>query len=95
MEYQVYLWLVFSVGLSGTVHNHISHLPVCLVMQWYFSISLMCHTLFCSSTVSSGLNSLAAVVLEDFIKPWCRNRQMHLSEIRATLYSKLLGEQIC
>jgi len=43
------------------------------------------------STVSSGLNSLAAVVLEDFIRPWCRNRQMQLSEIRATLYSKLLA----
>ena len=44
------------------------------------------------STVSSGLNSLAAVVLEDFIKPWCTYRKKELSEIHATLYSKLLGE---
>ncbi|KAJ7382022.1 hypothetical protein OS493_037610 [Desmophyllum pertusum] len=36
-------------------------------------------------------NSLAAVVLEDFMKPWCRHRQKELSEIRATLYSKLLA----
>ncbi|KAL9963406.1 hypothetical protein ACROYT_G026916 [Oculina patagonica] len=43
------------------------------------------------STVSSGLNSLAAVVLEDFIKPFCRSRQMQLTEMRATLYSKLLA----
>ncbi|CAH3105507.1 unnamed protein product [Porites lobata] len=43
------------------------------------------------STVSSGLNSLAAVVLEDFIKPWCRYKKKELSEMHATFYSKLLA----
>lgn len=43
------------------------------------------------STVSSGLNSLAAVVLEDFIRPWTRYRQKELTETHATLYSKLLA----
>lgn len=43
------------------------------------------------STVSSGLNSLAAVVLEDFIKPFCAYRKGEISEMRATLYSKLLA----
>ena len=81
------------------------HLLVWLPMPIYWSLSLVLtilslihvpiNALFCSSTVSSGLNSLAAVVLEDFIKPWCRNRQIQLSEIRATLYSKLLGERTC
>ena len=44
--------------------------------------------------MSSGLNSLAAVVLEDFIKPWCRYKKKELSEMHATFYSKLLGQLI-
>ncbi|XP_068732400.1 sodium-coupled monocarboxylate transporter 1-like [Montipora capricornis] len=43
------------------------------------------------STVSSGLNSLAAVVLEDFMKPLWAYRRKELTEIEATLYSKLLA----
>ena len=40
------------------------------------------------STVSGGLNSLAAVTLEDFIKVYYRNE---LTEIKATRWSKLLA----
>ncbi len=43
------------------------------------------------STVSSGLNSLAAVCLKDFIQPFYKNDQ--LSEKRATNISKLLGKE--
>ena len=41
------------------------------------------------STVSSGLNSLAAVCLKDFIQPMYKIDQ--LSERRATNISRLLG----
>ena len=44
------------------------------------------------STVSSGLNSLAAVVLEDIIKPITRHKHEQLTDGRATFYSKLLGK---
>ena len=47
---------------------------------------------FFFSTVSSGLNSLAAVVLEDFMKPLCAYRNRELQEMQATFYSKLLGK---
>lgn len=47
---------------------------------------------FFSSTVSSGLNSLAAVVLEDFMKPFWAYRKRELTEMQATFYSKLLGK---
>ena len=40
------------------------------------------------STVSSGLNSLAAVTLEDFVRPMVGN----MSERKATIISKLLGK---
>ena len=46
------------------------------------------------STVSSGLNSLAAVVLQDFIKPINSYYNRQLSDQRATLYSKYLGDYI-
>lgn len=39
------------------------------------------------STVSSGLNSLAAVTLEDFVKPMTKD----MSDRKATIISKLLG----
>lgn len=56
------------------------------------SLHLHCQSLYLTlCTVSSGLNSLAAVVLEDFIRPWTRRQQKELSETRATLYSKLLA----
>ena len=58
---------------------------LCPVNYFWFTVLLY-------STVSSGLNSLAAVVLEDFIKPWCRYKKKELSEMHATFYSKLLGQ---
>ena len=46
--------------------------------------------LFCIfSTISSGLNSLAAVALTDFIKPLIAP---NMSEKKATNVSKLLGK---
>ena len=47
--------------------------------------------MFHDSTVSSGLNSLAAVVLQDIIKPFMKYRNVNLSDQRATQYSKVLG----
>lgn len=41
------------------------------------------------STISSGLNSLSAVVLQDLIKPYCAPK---VSDQRATLISKGLGK---
>jgi hypothetical protein len=47
------------------------------------------------STVSSGVNSLAAVVLEDVIKP-CHvtYRGRHLAESTAALVTKVFGNQL-
>lgn len=42
------------------------------------------------STISSAFNSLATVTMEDLVRPLFPG----LSESRATLVSKLLGEQI-
>lgn len=41
-----------------------------------------------SSTVSSVLNSLAAICLEDFVRPFCLP---HMSDARATNVSKILA----
>lgn len=41
------------------------------------------------STISSAFNSLATVTMEDLVRPHCPG----LSESRATLLSKLLGER--
>lgn len=60
-----------------------SHVIPGLFMACLFSGTL--------STVSSGLNSLAAVVLEDFMKPLCAYRNRELREMQATFYSKLLA----
>lgn len=40
------------------------------------------------STVSSGLNSLAAICLEDFVRPFCGRG---MSDARATNVSKFLA----
>jgi Na+/proline symporter len=42
---------------------------------------------YVNSTVSSGLNSLAAITLEDFVRPFMFKS---MSERRATLVSRLL-----
>lgn len=44
---------------------------------------------FVRSTLSSGLNSIAAVILQDNIKVFCFK---DLSESKATIVSKILGE---
>lgn len=43
------------------------------------------------STLSSGLNSLAAVFLEDFIKPFVNHRNFNISEIKLTQLSKFIA----
>ncbi len=43
------------------------------------------------STVSSGLNSLAAVFLKDFIVPYYAHKKMILTERWATSLSKFIG----
>lgn len=48
--------------------------------------------IFFFSTVSSGLNSLAAVVLEDIIKPINKTRNTELPDHRAAVYTKFLGK---
>ena len=45
-------------------------------------------TIFLCSTVSSGLNSLAAICLEDFVRPFCC---VGMSDARATHVSKGLA----
>ena len=40
------------------------------------------------STVSSGLNSLAAIILEDFVRPFCCT---NMDDVRATKVSKFLA----
>jgi len=53
-------------------------------------MQLTCSTLtiFLYSTVSSGLNSLAAICLEDFVRPFCC---VGMSDARATNVSKGLA----
>lgn len=46
----------------------------------------MCNSWY-YSTLSSGLNSLAALTLEDFVKPYVRN----ITEFKSTVLAKLLG----
>lgn len=41
-----------------------------------------------NSTVSSGLNSLAAIILEDFIRPFCCT---NMDDARATKVSKVVA----
>ncbi|XP_046853623.1 sodium-dependent multivitamin transporter-like [Xenia sp. Carnegie-2017] len=53
-----------------------------------FVACLFCGTL---STLSSGLNSLAAVALEDFVKPFVRLLGVGISEEKLTLLSKLVA----
>ena len=48
--------------------------------------------IFCS-TLSSGLNSLTAVFLEDFIKPLLKRLDFNVSEQKLTLLSKIVGEK--
>lgn len=43
------------------------------------------------STVSGGLNSLAAVTLEDFVKIFCEKRNSPMSDEKATKLSKILA----
>uniref|UniRef100_A0A1L8ECI2 Putative sodium-dependent multivitamin transporter n=1 Tax=Haematobia irritans TaxID=7368 RepID=A0A1L8ECI2_HAEIR len=44
------------------------------------------------STISSAISSLAAVTMEDYIKPlFAYNKRMELSDAKTTLYSKLLS----
>lgn len=45
------------------------------------------------STLSSGLNSLAAVCLEDFVKPIIVSRSYDLSEKKLTQLSKIIGKK--
>ena len=67
-----------------------------MIFSYHFQIGYVKHNLsfvwFFYSTVSSGLNSLAAAVLEDFIKPLCAYRQKELTDVQATLCSKFLGQ---
>lgn len=43
------------------------------------------------STISATLNSLAAVTLEDYVKPLCRKINVHFPDERATMIGKLLA----
>lgn len=63
---------LFTMDLLG----HLNGLPG-LVLSCVFSGSL--------STISSGLNAVAAVLLEDFVKPYCCKK---ISGYAATLFSK-------
>lgn len=63
---------LFTMDLLGHLHG----LPG-LVLSCVFSGSL--------STISSGLNAVAAVLLEDFVKPYCCKK---ISGYAATLFSK-------
>lgn len=44
------------------------------------------------STVSSAVNSLAAVLLEDFVRPFCINQKTY--DAHASLILKILGEPL-
>jgi sodium-coupled monocarboxylate transporter 8/12 len=46
---------------------------------------------FYSSTMSSGLSSLSAMTVEDYVKPYFKN----LSDRKLTLIAKLTGEYFC
>ena len=46
-------------------------------------------SIFSHSTISSGLNAVAAVLLEDFVKPYCCKK---ISGYAATLFSKATGK---
>lgn len=77
---------LFSGALRWVKHG----IPLCIhhpltcsyPTEWIYLFRLHC------STISSGLNSLAAVTLQDFVKLSCFPE---LSEQRATLASKIIG----
>ena len=55
-------------------------------------INVMCIVKIIFSSVSSALNSLAAVYLEDFVKPVSLSMNKQITDIQATWISKGLCE---
>ena len=49
--------------------------------------------IFTLSTLSSGLNSLAAIFLEDFLKPFANRWEYNISETKLTQLSKFTGNE--
>ena len=63
------------------------HLPATFARHADF---IMFPIVFCSSSMSSSLNSLAAVTWEDALKPHLDHR---LSELKKTVLLKVLGDE--
>ncbi|XP_026675242.1 putative sodium-dependent multivitamin transporter isoform X4 [Ceratina calcarata] len=76
---------MFDMILPYFAADRMSRLPgiTGLFISGVFSASL--------STISAMLNSLAAVALEDYVKPACHKFGMHFSSERATMIGKALA----
>ena len=79
----VILFVVSCMQVFGTISSAMC--SVCCPI--YLSIfPFLCH-----STISSGLNALSAVILQDIIKQYI---SPNITESRATLASKIIGRLI-
>ena len=60
-------------------------MEVCV--KWLLFAIILTHIVYVFSTISSGINSLATVVLHDFIKPFSKK----LSERKSVIIYKILN----
>ena len=83
----VYMLYVAVVRVFYSVYHFVLHTKAIIMSIIYYSIYVI------HSSVSSALNSLSAVILEDFIKPIRHRLELgELGERSAIWTSKILGK---
>ena len=89
--------MLWVLSMYAIIHNNVFSIlwpSFSTILSGYSAVCVMIlrilryHVL---STVSSGYSAISAMVLEDVVKMKFKN----LTEFRATMVSKLIGEYVC